>query len=130
MCLISRTAAFIAALNCGSAAGLPPGVFNLVHGLGGEAGAALVAHPGVKVVSFTGGTATGKIVAAAAAPLFKKISLELGGKVGPPPHTHTHTRARARTHTAHPPLSPSLEIRVSYACFIERYYCVWRRRHR
>jgi len=51
-----------------------------VHGLGAEAGAALVAHPEVRGLSFTGGTATGKRVAAAAAPHFKKLSLELGGK--------------------------------------------------
>ncbi|HEX6177493.1 MAG TPA: aldehyde dehydrogenase family protein, partial [Thermoanaerobaculia bacterium] len=62
------------------AAGLPEGVFNIVHGLGEEAGAALVAHPDVPVISFTGGTVTGAKVAAAAAPLFKKLSLELGGK--------------------------------------------------
>ena len=61
-------------------AGCPPGVFNLVHGLGAEAGDALVSHPGVSLVSFTGGTATGAKVAAAAAPAFKKLSLELGGK--------------------------------------------------
>jgi aminomuconate-semialdehyde/2-hydroxymuconate-6-semialdehyde dehydrogenase len=61
-------------------AGAPAGVFNLVHGLGAEAGAALVEHPDVAAVSFTGGTATGAQVAAAAAPLFKKLSLELGGK--------------------------------------------------
>lgn len=60
--------------------GVPPGVFNLVHGLGSEAGAALVAHPDVKCVSFTGGTATGALIAAAAAPRFAKLSLELGGK--------------------------------------------------
>lgn len=60
--------------------GLPDGVFNLVHGLGPEAGAALVAHPDVAAVSFTGGTSTGASVAAAAAPSFKKLSLELGGK--------------------------------------------------
>jgi aminomuconate-semialdehyde/2-hydroxymuconate-6-semialdehyde dehydrogenase len=51
-----------------------------VHGLGAEAGQALVEHPDVKAVSFTGGTATGRKVAATAAPLFKKLSLELGGK--------------------------------------------------
>ncbi len=61
-------------------AGLPPGVLNIVHGLGAEAGAPLVAHPGVKAVSFTGGTATGAAIAASAAPMFKKLSLELGGK--------------------------------------------------
>lgn len=60
--------------------GLPPGVINIVHGLGGECGNAIVAHPKIKCLSFTGGTATGKIVATTAAPLFKKLSLELGGK--------------------------------------------------
>lgn len=60
--------------------GVPAGAFNLVHGLGGEAGQALVAHPRVRAISFTGGTATGARVAATAAPLFKKLSLELGGK--------------------------------------------------
>ncbi len=60
--------------------GLPAGVFNLVHGDGAGAGAPLVGHPGVSLVSFTGGTATGARVAAAAAPTFKKLSLELGGK--------------------------------------------------
>ena len=60
--------------------GLPPGVFQLVHGLGAEAGQALVEHPAIAGVSFTGGTATGAQVAASAAPRFKKLSLELGGK--------------------------------------------------
>ena len=60
--------------------GLPPGVFNLVHGLGPEVGQPMVEHPEVQAVSFTGGTATGKVVAATAAPMFKKLSLELGGK--------------------------------------------------
>jgi aminomuconate-semialdehyde/2-hydroxymuconate-6-semialdehyde dehydrogenase len=73
-----RTACALAALF--RAAGAPPGIFNIVHGLGGEAGARLVEHPAVKLVSFTGGTATGALVAAAAAPLFKRLSLELGGK--------------------------------------------------
>lgn len=58
----------------------PKGVFNLVHGLGPEVGQAIVEHPDIRGISFTGGTATGKIVAATAAPMFKKISLELGGK--------------------------------------------------
>lgn len=61
-------------------AGLPKGVLNIVHGLGTEAGQAIVAHPKIKAVSFTGGTATGKHIAATAAPIFKKLSLELGGK--------------------------------------------------
>ena len=60
--------------------GLPKGVFNLVHGLGPEVGQAIVEHPQIRGISFTGGTSTGKIVAATAAPMFKKISLELGGK--------------------------------------------------
>ncbi len=61
-------------------AGLPPGVLNIVHGRGAGAGAALVRHPSVKAISFTGGTATGAAIAAVAAPVFKKLSLELGGK--------------------------------------------------
>lgn len=61
-------------------AGVPPGVVNIVHGRGPSAGAALVAHPDVRAISFTGGTATGAHVAASAAPHFKKLSLELGGK--------------------------------------------------
>lgn len=61
-------------------AGLPPGVLNIVHGLGGKAGAAMVSHPEVKAISFTGGTSTGKIISKVAAPMFKKLSLELGGK--------------------------------------------------
>ena len=60
--------------------GLPAGVVNLVHGDGAGAGAPLVAHSDVDLVSFTGGTATGEKVAASAAPAFKKLSLELGGK--------------------------------------------------
>lgn len=60
--------------------GLPPGVLNIVHGYGRKVGAALVAHPRVPTLSFTGGTATGADIAKAAAPHFKKIALELGGK--------------------------------------------------
>ena len=60
--------------------GLPAGVVNLVHGDGAGAGAPLVAHSDVNLVSFTGGTATGEKVAASAAPAFKKLSLELGGQ--------------------------------------------------
>jgi aminomuconate-semialdehyde/2-hydroxymuconate-6-semialdehyde dehydrogenase len=61
-------------------AGIPPGVVNIVHGLGAKAGEALTSHPKVPLISFTGGTVTGAKVAAAAAPHFKKVSLELGGK--------------------------------------------------
>ena len=63
-----------------AAAGAPRGVFNLIHGAGADVGAALTTHRAVRAVSFTGGTATGALVAAAAAPLYKKLSLELGGK--------------------------------------------------
>lgn len=61
-------------------AGLPKGVLNIVHGLGPKVGQAMVEHPRIKAISFTGGTVTGKYIAAAAAPMFKKLSLELGGK--------------------------------------------------
>lgn len=61
-------------------AGLPAGVLNIVHGRGGQIGQAIVAHPQIKAISFTGGTATGRAIAATAAPMFKKLSLELGGK--------------------------------------------------
>jgi len=61
-------------------AGLPPGVLNVLHGRGTEIGAALCAHPEIKAISFTGGTKTGAEIARVAAPMFKKLSLELGGK--------------------------------------------------
>lgn len=61
-------------------AGLPEGVLNIVHGYGGKVGAAITKHPKIKAISFTGGTATGKEIAKVAAPMFKKMSLELGGK--------------------------------------------------
>jgi len=63
-----------------TAAGLPNGVLNIVHGLGGAVGQAIVEHPSIKAISFTGGTATGKHIASVAGPMFKKVSLELGGK--------------------------------------------------
>ncbi|MBI5142595.1 MAG: aldehyde dehydrogenase family protein [Nitrospirae bacterium] len=61
-------------------AGLPPGVLNLVHGFGAEAGDALVRHPGVDMISFTGSSATGRIIGANCAARLAKASLELGGK--------------------------------------------------
>ncbi|MEX1189552.1 MAG: aldehyde dehydrogenase [Bacteroidia bacterium] len=61
-------------------AGLPAGVLNIVQGLGHKAGAAMVAHEEVDLISFTGGTKTGATIASVAAPKFKKLSLELGGK--------------------------------------------------
>lgn len=61
-------------------AGLPPGVLNIVHGVGAKAGAAITAHPGVGTLSFTGGTATGAQIARVTSPMFKKVALEMGGK--------------------------------------------------
>jgi len=61
-------------------AGIPAGVINIVHGYGNKAGRALTCHDDVEAISFTGGTVTGSAVAANAAPRFKKLSLELGGK--------------------------------------------------
>lgn len=61
-------------------AGLPKGVLNVVHGLGNKVGQSIVEHPDVPALSFTGGTVTGKKIAATAGPMFKKLSLELGGK--------------------------------------------------
>ena len=59
---------------------MPQGVVNIVHGLGHEAGQTIVSHPKVNLISFTGGTITGKKVAETAAPHVQKIKLELGGK--------------------------------------------------
>jgi aminomuconate-semialdehyde/2-hydroxymuconate-6-semialdehyde dehydrogenase len=76
--LTPRTASMLA--RACQRAGLPPGVLNIVHGRGGEAGAALVAHTEVGTISFTGGTATGEAIARTAGPMFKKLALEMGGK--------------------------------------------------
>ncbi|MDI9350226.1 MAG: aldehyde dehydrogenase [Candidatus Symbiobacter sp.] len=61
-------------------AGIPPGVFNLVQGMGSEAGAALVSHPGIRRIAFTGSVPTARLIAAAAAPNLVPLSFELGGK--------------------------------------------------
>ena len=61
-------------------AGLPDGVLNIIHGLGPKVGAAITEHVDIKAISFTGGTETGRQIARTASPMFKKISLELGGK--------------------------------------------------
>jgi len=71
--------AFMLAQTCIDA-GLPPGVLNIVHGVGPVAGDALCRHPSVGTLSFTGGTATGAAIASVAAPMFKKVALEMGGK--------------------------------------------------
>ncbi len=76
--LTPMTASMLCEL-CDEAA-LPAGVLNIVHGTGPNVGAPITAHPKINTISFTGGTVTGRKVAEACAPLFKKVSLELGGK--------------------------------------------------
>ena len=66
--------------NCFTEVGLPPGVVNIINGFGETAGAALVAHPGVDKVAFTGSAAVGKIIVKSAADTLKRVTLELGGK--------------------------------------------------
>ena len=61
-------------------AGFPAGVLNVVQGRGAECGAAIVRHPGIPVITFTGGTATGAHIMSVAGPMFKRTALELGGK--------------------------------------------------
>lgn len=61
-------------------AGLPPGVFNLIHGFGAETGDALVRHPGIDMISFTGSTRVGRSISAIAGSAIKRAALELGGK--------------------------------------------------
>ena len=63
-----------------SEAGMPAGVLNIIHGSGNNVGDAIVKHSKIKAISFTGGTKTGEYIARTAAPMFKKLSLELGGK--------------------------------------------------
>ena len=76
---ITPMTAFMLSEICNEA-GLPPGVLNIVHGLGPKVGAAIIEHQDIPVISFTGGTKTGEWIARTAAPMFKKLSLELGGK--------------------------------------------------
>ncbi|MBK8954744.1 MAG: aldehyde dehydrogenase [Saprospiraceae bacterium] len=76
---LSPTTAFMLGQICNDA-GLPPGVLNILQGYGSEIGEAMVQHPEIKAISFTGGTKTGARIASIAAPQFKKLSLELGGK--------------------------------------------------
>jgi len=76
---ITPMTAYLLAQVC-KEAGMPDGVLNIVHGFGHEVGDAMVRHEDIKAISFTGGTQTGKTIATIAAPMFKKLSLELGGK--------------------------------------------------
>ena len=76
---ITPVTAFLLSRIC-MEAGLPAGVLNIVHGRGDTTGEAIVKHPQVKAISFTGSTRAGERIASIAAPMFKKLSLELGGK--------------------------------------------------
>ncbi len=76
---VTPMTAYLLSLIC-KEAGLPDGVLNILHGTGPGCGAAIVAHPDIKAISFTGSTRAGRDIAATAAPMFKKVSLELGGK--------------------------------------------------
>lgn len=76
---VTPVTAFLLSMIC-KEAGLPDGVLNILHGTGPAAGEAIVAHPAVKAISFTGSTKAGERIASIAAPKFKKLSLELGGK--------------------------------------------------
>lgn len=76
---VTPVTAFLLSKIC-KEAGLPDGVLNIIHGTGPNAGEAIVSHPAVKAISFTGSTRAGERIAGIAAPKFKKLSLELGGK--------------------------------------------------
>lgn len=76
---VTPVTAFLLGKICNEA-GLPPGVLNIVHGNGPDCGEAIVQHPSIKAISFTGSTKAGERIASIAAPKFKKLSLELGGK--------------------------------------------------
>ena len=76
---VTPVTAFLLAKIC-KEAGLPDGVLNIVHGNGHNCGEAIVKHPAIKAISFTGSTRAGEQIASIAAPKFKKLSLELGGK--------------------------------------------------
>ncbi|MFK7757041.1 MAG: aldehyde dehydrogenase [Flavobacteriales bacterium] len=76
---VTPMTAFLMSELCNEA-GLPAGVLNVLHGTGPSAGDAIISHPEIKAISFTGGTKTGQYIASKAAPEFKKLSLELGGK--------------------------------------------------
>ena len=76
---ITPMTAYLFSLIC-KEAGLPDGVLNIVHGHGPKVGHEITRHPNIRAISFTGGTSTGREIASVAAPMFKKLSLELGGK--------------------------------------------------
>ena len=76
---VTPATAYLLAQIC-EEAGMPPGVLNILHGTGASCGEAIVKHPKIKAISFTGSTRAGAQIAGIAAPMFKKLSLELGGK--------------------------------------------------
>lgn len=76
---VTPVSAFLLGKIC-KEAGLPDGVLNILHGVGQHCGEAIVKHPDIKAISFTGSTRAGEHIASVAAPMFKKLSLELGGK--------------------------------------------------
>ena len=76
---VTPVTAFLLSRIC-KAAGLPDGVLNIIHGKGDTTGEAIIKHPSIKAISFTGSTRAGARIASVAAPMFKKLSLELGGK--------------------------------------------------
>ena len=76
---VTPVTAYLLGLIC-KEAGLPDGVLNIIHGIGTSCGEAIVKHPQIKAISFTGSTKAGERIASIAAPMFKKLSLELGGK--------------------------------------------------
>lgn len=76
---VTPVTAFLLSKIC-KEAGLPDGVLNIIHGTGTNTGEAIVKHPDIKAISFTGSTRAGERIASLAAPKFKKLSLELGGK--------------------------------------------------
>jgi aminomuconate-semialdehyde/2-hydroxymuconate-6-semialdehyde dehydrogenase len=76
---ITPMTAFLLAEIC-KEAGLPDGVLNILHGLGGKVGKSIIKHPKIKAISFTGSTKIGREIASIVSPMFKKLSLELGGK--------------------------------------------------
>lgn len=76
---VTPVTAYLLAKIC-KEAGLPDGVLNIIHGTGAHCGEAIVKHPEIKAISFTGSTRAGQHIASVAAPMFKKLSLELGGK--------------------------------------------------
>ena len=77
---VTPVTAFLLSKIC-KEAGLPAGVLNILHGTGANTGEAIVKHPAIKAISFTGSTKAGERIASIAAPMFKKLSLELGGKI-------------------------------------------------